>query len=153
MWAGTFLNFDNQAAGDYLAYYDMVTETWGTVSALNGAVTALAISSTGIVYFGGAFTNAGGVAAADYLAQWDGSSVTAVGTPNTGAASITSVDAMVFDGQGRLWIGGAYLNFGDVAAADRICYWDGSNYYAVGTGANSSVLALAYDAIADRIYV
>ncbi len=150
---GTFLNFDNQANGDYLAYYDMVTETWGTVSALNGAVTALAISSTGIVYFGGAFTNAGGVAAADYIAQWDGSSVTAVGTPNTGTASITSVNAMVFDGQGRLWVGGTFTDFANVAAADRICYWDGSNYYALGTGANNSVHALAYDAIADRIYV
>ena len=83
---GNFVNFDNQANGDYLAYYDKVTDTWGVVSALNGIVYSIAIDGTGIVYFAGAFTNAGGVAAADYIAQWDGASVTAVGTPNTGAA-------------------------------------------------------------------
>lgn len=150
---GDFVNFDNQANGDYLAYYDKVTDTWGVVAALNGPVQAIAISAAGIVYFAGAFTNAGGVAAADYIAQWDGSSVTAVGVPVSGAASITAVNALVFDGQGRLWLGGTFTNFANNANADYIAYWDGSNYYALSTGANATVHSLAYDAITDRIYI
>lgn len=150
---GTFTNFDNQADGDYLAYYDKVTETWGTVSALNSAVLSIVVASNGDVYFGGTFTNAGGVAAADYIAKWDGSSVTAVGTPVAGTASITSVNAMVFDGQGRLWIGGNFQNFANVGSADYLAYWDGSSYYAASTGLNNSCLALAYDAVGDRIYL
>ena len=61
---GNFLNFDNQANGDYLAYYDKITDTWGVVSALNGSVLALAIDAAGILSLWGTFTNAGGVAAA-----------------------------------------------------------------------------------------
>ena len=38
---GNFVNFDNQANGDYLAYYDKVTDTWGVVSALNVLSTPL----------------------------------------------------------------------------------------------------------------
>lgn len=150
---GNFVNFDNQAAGDYLAYYDKITDTWGTVAALNGIVYAIAISAAGIVYFGGAFTDAGGVAAADYLAQWDGSSVTAVGTPLTGAAAITNVRALAFDGQGRLWVGGAFTNWNNNANADYLCYWDGSAYSALSTGLNGNCLALAYDAISDSVYI
>lgn len=150
---GNFLNFDNQANGDYIAYYDKVTETWGVVSALNGNVNTIVVSSSGVVYFGGEFTNAGGVAAADYLAKWDGSSVTAVGTPVAGTASITSVNALVFDGQGRLWVGGNFQNFANVGSADYLTYWDGTSYYAASTGLNNSCLALAYDAVGDRIYL
>jgi len=150
---GDFLNFDNQATADYLTYYDKITQTWGTVAALNGSVLSMAFDAAGVLYFGGTFTNAGGVAAADYLAQWDGSSVTAVGTPNTGTASIGSIDALAFDGQGRLWIGGNFLNIGDVGAADRLAYWDGTSYYALSTGANAIVRALAYDATGDRMYI
>ena len=150
---GNFVNFDNQANGDYLAYYDKVTDTWGVVSALNGIVYSIAIDGTGIVYFAGAFTNAGGVAAADYIAQWDGASVTAVGTPNTGAASITNIRALAFDGTGLLWITGAFTNLGDVAAADYIAYWSGSAYTALSTGLQSTGLALAYDATGDRMYI
>ena len=150
---GGFLNFDNQATGDYIAYYDKVTDTWGTVSALNGAVLGIAIDAAGIVYFGGQFTNAGGVAAADYLAQWDGASVTAVGTPLTGAAAITAVSALAFDGQGRLWVGGTFTNWNNNANADNLCYWDGTAYYALSSGLNDICLSLAYDAISDSIYI
>lgn len=150
---GDFVNFDNQASGDYLCYYDKVTDTWGTVAALNGAVLAIAINAAGIVFFGGSFTNAAGVAAADNIAQWDGTNVTAVGTPNTGAASITSVNALAFDGSGNLWVGGTYVNFADIAAADRVCYWNGSAYNAASTGLNGVCNALAYDATGNRMYI
>ena len=150
---GDFLNLDNQANADYLAYYDKITQTWGVVSALNGSVLAIVIDAAGVVFFSGTFTNAGGVAAADYVAQWDGASVTAVGTPNTGTASIGSIDAMAFDGQGRLWMGGNFLNLGGVTAADRLGYWDGTSYYALSTGADAIVRALAYDATGDRMYI
>lgn len=150
---GNFVNFDNQANGDYIAYYDKITDTWGVVSALNGIVYSIVEESDGTIYFGGAFTDAGGVAAADYIAQWDGATVTAVGTPLTGAASITNVRAMTFDGQGRLWIGGAFTDWNNNTSADNIVYWDGTSYYAASSGCNNSVLALDYDAISDSIII
>jgi hypothetical protein len=39
---------------------------------LNGKVLALNTERPGSVYAGGAFTNAGGVGAADFIARWDG---------------------------------------------------------------------------------
>lgn len=150
---GNFLNFDNQANGDYIAYYDKVTEAWGVVAALNSNVRAIIEAPDGTIYFSGAFTNAGGVAAADYIAKWDGSSVTAVGTPLTGTASITTINALALDGQGRLWLTGDFTDIGNVGAADRIAYFDGSNYYALSTGLSGIGIALAYDAVGDHMYI
>jgi hypothetical protein len=52
-----------------------------------------------------------------------------------------------------LWVGGSFTNWNNNANADHLCYWDGTNYYALSTGLNNACLALAYDAINDRIYL
>ncbi|MCL4840158.1 MAG: hypothetical protein KJ058_19590, partial [Thermoanaerobaculia bacterium] len=55
--------------------------------ALNDTVYAIAINGTD-VYVGGAFTNANGIASADYIAKWDGANWSALGSNGAGDGSI-----------------------------------------------------------------
>ena len=52
------------------------------------------------------------------------------------------VSAAVVDGYGNLYIGGTFTVAGNTMAAN-IAKWDGSNWSALGSGMNTSVLALA----------
>lgn len=131
---GSFSNFNGDGSADNIARYSKSTGTWDALATLNGVVRTLAVASNGDLYIGGQFTNAGGVANADYLTRWDGSSFNAVGNPNTGAASIVSVNALKFDLVGNLYIGGSFSNWADIANADGIVMWDGSSYSALSTG-------------------
>lgn len=141
---GDFLNFDNIAAADYIVRYHKATGVYSALDVgLNGIVRALAIRSNGDLYIGGDFTNAGGVAAADYLAVWNGTVFAAVGTPLTGAAAITKVQALAIDASGNLYIGGLFANWNNIANADNIVKWNGSVYSALSTGTDDEVLALA----------
>lgn len=151
---GNFLNFDNIANADYIVRYNKSTGVYSALgSGLNNVVHAITIAPNGDVYIGGEFTNAGGIAAADYLTRWDGSAFNAVGTPNTGAAVIVNVFALLFDGAGNLYIGGNFANWNDIANADNIVKWDGSAYSALSTGLNGQVRDLALGIDGTRIYL
>ena len=121
--------------------YDNSLKGQGTVQGLNGIVRCMAEGPDGKIYVGGNFTNAGGVAAADYIARWNPVSEEweAVGVPNTGAASINTVSCLDFDASGNLYVGGIFTNFGDVAAADYFAKWNGTNWTALGSGIDSQV--------------
>ena len=67
-------------------------------AALNGIVTALHADGSNL-YVGGVFTDAGGVASADYVAKWNGSSWSGFAPLNG------SVNAIAFAG-GKLFVGG-----------------------------------------------
>jgi len=63
-----------------IARYTYATNTWSALSTgANGNVAALAVSPTGVLYAGGAFTSIGGITTS-YLAQWNGSTWAAVGS-------------------------------------------------------------------------
>lgn len=142
---GDFLNFDNIAAADYVVRYNKATGVYSALAALNGIVRAIVVAANGDVIVAGDFTNASGVAAADYIAVWavGASAFTALGVPVSGAAAITGVHALAYDGSGNLYIGGDFDNWANVAAADNLVMWNGSAYVAVSTGANNTVRALA----------
>ena len=53
-----------------------------------------------------------------------------------------TVNAVVIDGAGNLYIGGDFTVVGDVVA-NRIAKWNGSTWSSLGSGMNSNVLALA----------
>src|SRR5258705_9779581 len=73
-------------------------------------VNALAVSGSD-VYVGGAFTNAGG-AAANYIAKWDGSSWSALGS-----GMDYQVDALAVSGRGSdLYAGGWFTTAGGKGA-------------------------------------
>ena len=79
---GNFLNAGGNANADYIGSWNGAAWTAlpsGSV-ALNGQVNALAVVPSGLLYAGGTFTNASGIAAADYIASWNGAAWAALGT-------------------------------------------------------------------------
>ena len=71
---------------------------------MNGSVSALAVSGS-TLYAGGYFTNAGGIAA-NYIAQWNGSSWSAVGSGMN-----NRVEALAVSGS-TLYAGGGFHDGG-----------------------------------------
>jgi len=119
------------------------------ITGLNSSVYCMAEGPDGKIYVGGNFTNAGGVATADYLARWN---------PTTEAweavvAGINgAVRCMTFDAYGDLYIGGSFIDLGG-ANGDRIVKitnLDGTpTIGALGTGLAGSCFAIAIDANGD----
>ncbi len=95
---------------------------------------ALAVSGANL-YAGGVFTTANGIAA-NYIAQWDGSSWTALGSGLN-----STVYALAVSGS-DLYVGGNFTTAGG-SAANYIAQWDGSSWTTLGSGLNGSVVALA----------
>ena len=80
---------------------------------MDGTVYALAFDGSGNLYAGGRFGTAGGVAA-NYIAKWDGSTWSALGTGVTG--NYSGVNALAFDGSGNLYVGGDFTTAGGKAS-------------------------------------
>jgi hypothetical protein len=99
-------------------------------------VFALAVSGS-TLYAGGAFTTAGGSAATN-IAQWNGSSWSALGS---GTSRYGYVFALAVSGS-TLYAGGEFTTAGG-SAANYIAQWNGSSWSALGSGVNSFVNALA----------
>lgn len=113
---------------------------WSALSTgLSGGVSpqgrALAFDSSGNLYVGGAFTDAGG-SGADYIAKWNGAAFSVVGSAT---ALNNTVHALAFDTAGNLYVAGAFTDAGGVAAADRVAKWSGSAWSAVGPGMDNTV--------------
>lgn len=104
----------------------------------------LAGESTGALYVGGLFTQAGGAAAAN-IARWDGS---AWSTLATGVNAEVLSMALYDDGLGggpALYVGGEFTMISGQPIR-YIARWDGQAWSALAEGTNDHVLALAvYD--------
>jgi hypothetical protein len=136
-WAGDFV-WDHVGNGG----------TPGTAP-LNGTVTALLADGTDL-YVGGAFTDAGGVTSADYVAKWNG-------TAWSGFAPLNgSVYAIAYAG-GKLIVGGAFTDASGNANADFLAAWNGSAWepFCTATGPgpafNGNVFAL--QVIGNKLYI
>jgi hypothetical protein len=114
--------------GSGLSYVD----PYGDVG--SASMSALAVSGS-TLYAGGVFTRAGGSAATN-IAQWNGSSWSALGS-----GMDYSVNALAVSG-GTLYAGGNFTMAGG-NAANNIAQWNGSSWSALGSGMNSTVSALA----------
>jgi hypothetical protein len=92
---------------------------------LDLVATALMVTP-GALYVGGDFTDAGGIAAADRIATWNGSTWSAVSSP---ASQISNggVSAIAVSG-GRVFAGGTFQNAGGNANADFLAVWDGASW-------------------------
>jgi trimeric autotransporter adhesin len=106
---------------------------------------ALAVYDDGTgpaLYAGGGFTEADDLYT-NYIARWNGSAWSAVGT---GVDSVVTSLAVHDDGSGpALFIGGGFANAGG-SPAGRVAKWNGSSYSAVGIGMSSGVSSLkVYD--------
>lgn len=103
-----------------------------------GDVLALANRANGELIAAGSFTSMGGVANTARIARWTGSAWQSIAT---GGANGT-VRAAVIGNDGMLYIAGDFTQVNGVAYT-RIARWDGTNWSAIGTGANASVHTLA----------
>ena len=127
---------------------------------LNNIVYAVAVSGSN-VYVGGDFTDAYGIAAADYIVKWNGSAWSALGDNGAGNGSLNGgVWAIAISGS-NVYVGGHFYhvnNHGSVLpGADYIAKWNGANWSSLGdNGAsngslNSDVQSIAIDS-ANNVY-
>ena len=94
------------------------------------------------LYVGGSMKNAGGVEV-NYVARWDGSNWSALGS---GVSDEVWALAVYDDGSGPALYAGGYFASAGGSPASRIAKWDGSSWSALGAGVIYPVLALAvYD--------
>ncbi|MEI6178407.1 MAG: hypothetical protein WCS43_16060, partial [Verrucomicrobiota bacterium] len=109
-----------------------------SISGPSGLVQACVADASGSLYIGGDFRCAGSVNAY-YIAKWNGSTWSALGS---GVNSI--VYALALDGSGNLYAAGSFTT-ADGLPANRIAKWNGSTWSALGSGMDSTVRALALD--------
>jgi hypothetical protein len=138
LYAGGGFTVAGGVAANLVAKWD--GNSWSALgSGLSGGggigppnVVALAVSGTNL-YAGGHFTSAGGVPA-NYIAKWDGTSWSALGSGLN-----YSVFALAISGT-NLYAGGEFTVAGGVAA-NYIARWDGSSWSALGSGMGGSGFA------------
>ena len=104
----------------------------------NSPVFALAADGSGNVYVGGNFSFIGTVAA-NYIAKWNGSTWSALGSGMN-----VVVQALAVSGT-NLYAGGSFTRAGGVAA-NYVAKWDGTAWSALGEGVDSDVWLLAASA-------
>lgn len=100
-------------------------------------VTGYSIGRTRYVIASGTFANMGGVAAADYIAAWNGVAWVSIGTPNDNVYQARDIG-------GRLFAVGAYTTI-DGVTYNRIAYYTGSTWVALGTGLDAAAYSVALD--------
>lgn len=102
--------------------------TWGSVRAMTVFGSDLVVA--------GSFTMAGAVSGTSYIARWNGSAWSALGTGMNDA-----VNALTVIGT-DLYAGGAFTTAGGSPAV-RVAKWNGSAWSAVGTAGDQPVTAMA----------
>ena len=94
---------------------------------LNGSCYTISIDNNDYLYVGGIFTLAGG-SFTNYIAKWDGSSWTPLGT-----GLITKCYTIAIDSDNNVYAGGEFTTAGGISA-NRIAKWDGFTWSALGSG-------------------
>lgn len=137
---GNFQNAGGDPTADHLAVFNPATGTvhgLGSNGAGNGAFNDRVYAVTwvnGILYAGGAFASAAGIAGVDGLAAWNGTSWSGRGMP--AASDVTALATA----NGHLYVGGSFANAGD-AFGDNLSDWDGYTWTSLGSnGAGNGAL-------------
>ena len=143
VYAGGMFTQAGGAAANYVARWNGTA--WSPLGAgvvvinSNAGVNALAVASNGDVYVGGFINQAGG-AAVNYVAKWNGTAWSPLGTGVSG-----NVTAVAVAGNGDVYVGGRFSQAGG-AAANNVAKWNGTAWSPLGAGTangvNSNVDAL-----------
>lgn len=146
LYAGGLFTDLGNLNGDFLAQYDIATDTWTNVgipdqgTAVIISVWKLIFDKNGNLLIGGSFLNWANIANADHFALWDGVNHNAVGAGGTG-----TVYAIAVDSQNNYYIGGAFVNWAGDPNADYLAWWNGTAWAAVNdTALNNLVWALTF---------
>jgi HYR domain-containing protein len=146
LYAGGSFTTAGGAPANRIARWD--GSSWSALgSGTNERIRSLAVFDDGggpALFAGGHFSDAGGVSA-KRVAKWDGSAWSALGSGLTGGVNGSfAVRALRAhdDGSGvALYAAGDFTDAGGVSAS-CIARWNGSNWSALGSGANREVDAL-----------
>lgn len=141
---GNFLNFNNIANADYIVRYNKSTNTWHSMgSGIDGSVFCIAVSSTGDIYVGGTFTNAGGVAC-NCISRWNTISEVWSNIGNAvGGVPFSQILSIAIDRTGNILAGGRYTSIGGVAASNIAYRTTAGVWTAMGAGVDNNVHAIA----------
>jgi hypothetical protein len=156
----TIDSLDNVYAGGYFTSPANNIAKWngsawsalgtGLTGAASALCRAIANDSLDNVYAGGEFTLAGGVSA-NYIAKWNGSAWSALGTGLTGG-SVTMCSEIAIDSLDNVYAGGEFTSAGGVSANNIAKWTPGSvSWSALGTGLSYQCSALSIDNV-NRIY-
>jgi hypothetical protein len=108
------------------------SEFWGGNGFRAPRITALAVSSNNL-YAGGSFLTVPGGVSANNIAQWNGSSWSALGSGiSSGVGSNSFIWALAVSGT-SLYVGGQFAAAGGVSA-NNIAQWNGSSWSPLGSG-------------------
>lgn len=137
-------------AADYIAKWDGTN--WSSLSS-NGAgggsvgylVTTLALSGS-MLYVGGTFTNVNDngvvLTAADYIARWDGTNWSALGSNGAGNGALSGAVSKVWVNGTDLYVGGSFTNVNNngtaLPTADYVTKWDGASWSALGSNGSGN---------------
>ncbi len=149
--AGSFTDVGGQAISRVARWTGTTWEALG--SGLNTGPKAFDVNGT-ILYAGGGFTDAGGYPNADLVAAYAGSSWGELsgGVVISKESSSILVNALKFDNNYLLYIGGTFTTAEGMANAVRIVRWDHGAWSAMGTGLNGDVHAINIDSLGN-VYV
>jgi len=144
---GLFADVAGVANTGYIAKWN------GTAWAAVGGVPAvgagypsnIVIDSQDNIIISGSFTNFAGVAAADYLARWNGTAWADLGSGTQSG----NVVALAITGNDTLYLGGSFTDQGGNTDCDYVCSWDGRQFSPMLGGGTPAAtindLALALD--------
>lgn len=124
--AGSFTNWNGDAASDYIVQYDGTT--WSAVGTSPFGAADYPASAYAMAIDSGNRLIAGSTAAAAVLRRWDGSSWTTLGT-----ATGTSIFVVTVMPSGDYLVGGNFSVLGGVTAA-KIARYNGSTFVTLGSG-------------------
>ena len=146
---GLFTNADTILQADYVARWDGAWHEMGNIGnngALGAEVQALLVSGLDL-YVGGSFQDADAIADADLLAKWRSGGWSAVGTNFAGSdgGDLERVYALAMAGR-DVYAGGHFTDAADIAEADRVARFDGTDWHALGQTAPGN------GAIDDTVY-
>ncbi|MDO7854265.1 T9SS type A sorting domain-containing protein [Hymenobacter convexus] len=115
----------------------------GADKGMNNDVSALAVAGNGDVYVGGFFTQVGGTPA-NYIARWNGTAWTSLGT-GAGNGVNNGVRALAVASNGDVYAGGYFTQAGG-APANYIARWNGTAWSSLGagTGTGNGVESFVY---------
>jgi hypothetical protein len=148
---GDFTDADGIPEADYVAKWN--GSSWSALGsngnpsngALGGHVNSL-VMKNGSLFAGGLFTEADGVATADYVAKWTGTSWTNLGANGNNGVLTGEVHTLLVDGS-KLLVGGNFTNANSNSDMDYVAKWTNNTWSDFNTDGviTNAVYALAVD--------